>query len=88
MGIEYGVDVLLGMQLEGIDFAEGEKDKTGARAARIQALHEKVREAKDNGYAVRTELKILKNRKGTQKTLPYRFYTRYSLFVEEAPKKK
>lgn len=79
--IEYGSDVLIGLQLEGMDYEEGEQDK--AREKRIRAVRKQNEEKKSRGEPIRVELKILKNRNGViGEPIPYLFTARYNHFSE------
>lgn len=79
--IEYGSDVLIGLQLEGMDYEEGEQDKT--REKRIRAVRKQNEEKKSRGEPIRVELKILKNRNGViGDPIPYLFTARYNHFSE------
>lgn len=81
--IEYGTDVLLGLQLVGMDYREGEGDKE--REKRIRELRKSNDEAAAIGNGMRLELKILKNRNGMRGTCdPLIFTPRYNHFAEEA----
>ena len=79
--IEYGSDVLIGLQHEGMDYKDGEKDKE--RENRIREMRKKNEELKSSGQPIRVELKILKNRNGViGDPIPYLFTARYNHFSE------
>lgn len=79
--IEYGSDVLIGLQLEGMDYEEGEQDK--AREKRIRTMRKQNEEKKSRGEPIRVELKILKNRNGViGEPIPFLFTARYNHFSE------
>lgn len=79
--IEYGSDVLIGLQLEGMDYEEGEQDK--AREKRIRTIRKQNEEKKSRGEPIRVELKILKNRNGViGDPIPYLFTAKYNHFSE------
>lgn len=81
--IEYGTDVLLGLQLVGMDYRDGEGDKE--REKRIRELRKSNDEAAAIGNGMRLELKVLKNRNGMRGTCdPLIFTPRYNHFAEEA----
>ena len=70
--IEYGTDVLIGLQLEGAGTSNFDEMKQ-------KSISNDVRTPR------RIELKILKNRNGrTGDTLKYRFYSAFNFFEEEA----
>lgn len=78
--IEYSSDVLLAMQLAGMDYREGEAEQ--ARKKRIRSLQDAaIQAAKDNsGEAI--ELKVLKNRAGVKDSVALRFFPRHNAFYE------
>lgn len=78
--VEYSSDILLGLQLEGMDYIKGEKDKE--RQVRIGELIEyNLLEAKE-GRAEHLELKVLKNRNGTRGTAALDFFPMFNAFTE------
>ena len=79
--IEYSSDVLIGLQLNGMDYEEGETDKQ--REKRIRELR-KDQEAKGRaGEAQSIQLKILKNRYGSKGDVILGFYPMFNYFVED-----
>ena len=83
--IEYGSDVLLGMQYDGMDYEDGEKDNSPNRTKRIRGL-KKTNEmlAKDGGsYPI--EVKILKNRNGNRGTVGLWFCPMFNCYSETQP---
>lgn len=79
--IEYGSDVLIGLQLEGMDYEDGEQDK--AREKRIRTMRKQNEERKSRGEPIRVELKILKSRNGViGEPIPFLFTARYNYFAE------
>lgn len=61
--IEYSSDVLMALQLHGMD-DEPETKEAGGRPAMVRKLIENCTEAKKEKTAVRVQLKVLKNRNG------------------------
>lgn len=61
--IEYGSDVLIGLQYAGMDYQEGETEKT--RQKRVRDLM-RAYDAAGAGQPVQIQLKILKNRNGSK----------------------
>ena len=61
--IEYGSDVLMGLQYAGMDYQEGETDKS--RQKRVRDLM-RTYDAAGAGQPVQIQLKILKNRNGNK----------------------
>lgn len=83
--LEYGSDVLIGLQHEGMDYEEGEKDN--ARDKRIRTMRKENDEKAARGEPVKVELKILKNRNGVKgEPIPFLFTPRYNHFVEATAK--
>lgn len=62
--IEYTSDILIGLQLFGMDYIEGESND--ARTKRIREIAADAQEAAKNGEAEHIEVKILKNRNGSK----------------------
>ena len=78
--IEYGSDVIIGLQYKGMDYTEGEADK--AREKRIRELFkENDRQAKE-GQAVPVQLKLLKNRHGGRGSVYFSFYPMFNYYEE------
>lgn len=80
--IEYGSDVLLGLQYEGMDYKKGEKD--GDREKRIRELTKTNLENGKNGKAQRIQVKVLKNRNGSKGEAVIEFYPMFNYFKEAA----
>ena len=78
--IEYSSDVLIGLQIAGIDKASGENDKDYKE--RFTRTLENVAAAKANGEPIGIEAKILKHRNGRTGTVTFSFYPRYNFFQE------
>lgn len=79
--IEYGSDVLIGLQLEGMDYKDNESDKD--REKRIRTMRKANEAKKSSGEPICVELKILKNRNGViGEPIPYLFTSRYNHFSE------
>lgn len=80
--IEYSSDVLFGLQLDGMDYREGEKD--GDRIKRIRKLIKDADEKGKKGEAQSLELKVLKNRNGSKgHKIPLNFYPFFNYFKEQ-----
>ena len=78
--IEYGSDVIIGLQYKGMDYAEGEADK--AREKRIrELLKENDKQAKGGQY-VEVQLKVLKNRHGGRGSVFFSFYPMFNYYEE------
>lgn len=78
--IEYSSDVLIGLQLLGMDYEEGETDKQ--RDKRIRDLR-REQEAKGRaGQAQTIQLKVLKNRYGCKGDVVLSFYPMFNYFEE------
>lgn len=78
--IEYSSDVLIGLQVDGIERAPSEKDSEYKE--RIQRLLETVDACKRRGEPIAIEAKILKHRNGIPGSVHFEFYSRYNLFRE------
>lgn len=82
--IEYSSDVLIGLQLSGMDYQEGETDKN--RDKRIRELFKEQKAKGNQGGAELLQLKILKNRNGKSGTdalfLYYPMFNHYEESME------
>ena len=78
--IEYSSDVLIGMQIDGIERAPSEKD--AEYKERVQRTRDNVAVCKKEGRAFCVEAKILKHRNGVPGSVHLEFYSRYNLFME------
>ena len=78
--VEYSSDVLIGMQCEGADYRDGEKESE--RQARIRMLIERVKAEASAGNPVPIELKILKNRNGRIGRVKLEFTPMFNYFME------
>ena len=82
--IEYSSDVLIGLQLSGMDYQEGETDKN--RDKRIRELFKEQKARGNQGGAELLQLKILKNRNGKSGTdalfLYYPMFNHYEESME------
>ena len=78
--IEYSSDVLIGLQISGIDKASGESDKDYKE--RFAKTLENVVAAKAKGEEIGVEAKILKHRNGRTGTVTFSFNPRYNFFRE------
>lgn len=78
--IEYGSDIIIGLQYKDMDYKESESDT--ARNKRIRELFKdndkKAKEAKD----VCVQLKILKNRHGGKGSVFFQFYPMFNYYEE------
>ena len=79
--IEYGADVLIGLQVEGIDRQANEPEKD--YKSRIQGKLKAIDEYRRQGEAVPVEAKILKNRNGVPGRVYFKFYSRFNYFEEK-----
>ena len=79
--IEYGADVLIGLQYEGMDYQEGETD--GARQKRIRELIKDMDAAAKGGKAQHLQAKVLKNRNGSRGQALFDFYAMFNCFWEQ-----
>lgn len=83
--LEYGSDVLLGLQHEGMEYEDGEAEK--ARDKRIRAMRKENDEKAARGEPIKVQLKILKNRNGAKgEPIPFLFSPRFNYFAEATAK--
>ena len=78
--IEYSSDVLIGLQYEGADYRDGEKESE--RQARIRMLIDRVKAEASKGNPVPIELKVLKNRNGRIGRVKLEFTPMFNYFKE------
>ena len=79
--IEYSSDVLIGLQYEGMDYQEGEADKT--REKRIRELMKDAVEAGKSGKPQKIQVKILKHRNGSKGDALLDFYPMFNYFTDK-----
>ena len=80
--IEYGSDVLIGLQYAGMDYQDGESEKT--RQKRVRELM-RAYDAAGAGQAVQIQLKILKNRNGNKDNgLGFEYQRAFNCFTPSA----
>ena len=79
--IEYSSDTLIGLQLEGMDYQEGEAD--GARQKRIRKLVKEAENRAKNGKSQSIQVKVLKNRNGSKGDTLLDFYPAFNYFTEK-----
>ena len=77
--IEYSSDVLIGLQYNGWDYQEGEKEP--ARLARLRGIRERMDQAARDCDSQEIQLKVLKNRNGIRKSLLFDFYPAFNYFA-------
>lgn len=78
--IEYSSDVLIGLQIDGIERTPTERE--AEYKERIQRVLETVDACKRRGEPIAIEAKILKHRNGVPGSVHLEFYSRYNLFRE------
>lgn len=80
--IEYGADVLIGLQYAGMEYAAGEADR--AHDKRVRDLLARVDLDSREGRPVRIDVKVLKNRNGSRGfARPLKLHARYNTFTED-----
>ena len=79
--IEYSSDILLALQLHGMD-DEPETKESGGRPAMVRKLIDKCDEAKREKAAVRVQLKVLKSKNGNTFSASLDFIHAYCHFAE------
>ncbi|MBR4030181.1 MAG: hypothetical protein IKJ06_02140, partial [Clostridia bacterium] len=78
--IEYSSDILIGLQYAGMDYQEGEADKT--REKRIRELLKQATIDGKNGNPQKIQVKILKNRNGSKGEIYLNFTPMFNYFEE------
>lgn len=78
--IEYSSDVLMGLQYYGMDYQEGEAEKS--REKRVRDLLRQNIEYGKNGKAQSIQVKILKNRNGSKGDALLSFYPMFNYFTD------
>ena len=78
--IEYSSDVLIGMQIAGLERAANEKPEEYKE--RIQKTIDNVNKCKRQGKPIAIELKILKHRNGAPGEIDLEFHSRFNYFRE------
>lgn len=73
--MEYGCDVLIGLQLDGADKCGSDRDEQ-------RKLREQNDEKAKNGGDIEIEAKILKSRNGTRETVKLQFCPRFNYFKD------
>lgn len=77
--IEYSSDVLIGLQYAGMDYQEGEADKT--REKRLRELMKSVIADGKSGKPQKIQVKVLKNRNGSKGDTLIDFYPMFNYFT-------
>ena len=80
--IEYGCDVLLALQYDGMDYLEGESEKDKSRAERIKKLKSRNEDYSRNKNAVPIQIKVLKNRCGPKGSTVLNYLHCYNVFLD------
>lgn len=80
--IEYGSDVLIGLQHNGMDYVDDESDAD--RKSRIRDLKRENIEREFGDLPIAVQLKVMKNRNGRKSGAVFNFYPRYNFFEESA----
>lgn len=78
--IEYGSDVLIGLQYDGMDI-DG-KEKATERSQRVRELIQAQIERGNRGLSQAVQLKILKNRNGIKKSVRFELVPKYYYFLD------
>ena len=81
--IEYSSDTLIGLQYNGMDYRDEEKEPQ--RRIRVRALMKKAEAKANAGEPQNIELKVLKNRNGKRGKAYYSFYAKFNTFCEGIP---
>ena len=78
--IEYGSDVLIGLQYDGMDYNEGVDSSEKDRIKRVRSLLAEQIEKGRRGEAQDIEVKILKHRNGSRGAAKLRYYPMFNYF--------
>lgn len=78
--IEYSSDVLIGMQIEGIE--RGSNEKADEYKERLQKTADNVAACKKRGEPIAIEAKILKHRNGIPGGVRFSFHSRFNCFED------
>ena len=78
--IEYSSDVLIGLQYDGWDYQEGEKE--AQRLSRLRDLTKQLEQAGGEGRSQKMQMKILKHRNGKRGSAFFNFYPKFNYFSE------
>lgn len=79
--IEYGSDVLIGLQYNGMDYIDSESDKD--RQKRVRMIIKSNEQLAAQGDGIDIQLKVLKNRNGKKGTsINMKFYPMFNCFTE------
>ncbi|MBQ6737553.1 MAG: toprim domain-containing protein [Synergistaceae bacterium] len=78
--IEYSSDVLIGLQYDGWDYQEGEKE--AQRLSRLRDLSKQLEQAGGEGRSQKMQMKILKHRNGKRGSAFFNFYPKFNYFSE------
>ena len=79
--VEYSSDVLIGLQYDGMDYREGEKD--GERQKRIRKIIRDAEKQSRAGQSQSIQVKILKHRNGSKGDTVLEFYPKFNYFSDE-----
>ncbi len=79
--VEYSSDVLIGLQYDGFDFRENERD--GDRLKRIRELYTQQQKIAREGMELRIQAKILKNRNGNRGDAFLKYWPMFNYFEAE-----
>ena len=78
--IEYSSDVLIGLQIDGIERGPSEKDSDYRE--RLQQTLDNVAACKSRGEPIAIEAKILKHRNGAPGSVHFNFHSRFNYFED------
>ena len=82
--VEYSSDVLIGLQFDGMDYRDNEKDKDGDRTKRIRKLWQEQAELGKQGKAQKIQVKVLKNRNGGKGDTVLRYWPMFNYFCDNS----
>lgn len=78
--IEYTSDILIGIQYNGLDYMDGEKD--AQRASRVRTIiQDNIRKA-NVGEGIELQVKVLKNRSGRKSSTVLKYFPMFNCYEE------
>lgn len=80
--VEYSSDILIGLQFEGMDYKDGEKEQE--RLKNIRKIFKENEVNARKGLAIPIQCKVLKNRSGGKGDCIFDYFPMFNLYLEHA----